>query len=68
MTQKDLAEKLKITDISFNKSLRGDYPQLQTLERIATALNVPVTDLFEQPSTDMVNCPYCGNKIKVSKE
>jgi len=43
-------------------------PSLDTLERIATALNVPITELFEQPATDIINCPYCGNKIKVSKE
>ena len=68
ITQKELAEKLGITDISLNKSLRGKYPQLQTLERIAVALNVSVSELFDQPTTDIINCPYCGNKIKVSKE
>ena len=68
ITQKELAEKLGITDISLNKSLRGKYPQLQTLERISIALGVPVTELFDQPATDIINCPYCGGKIKVSKE
>lgn len=46
ITQKELADKMGISDISLNKTLRGDYPQLQTLERIATALNVPITELF----------------------
>lgn len=68
ITQKELSERLGITDISLNKSLRGEYPQLQTLERIASALEVPVTDLFDQPAHDVVNCPYCGGKIKVGKE
>jgi transcriptional regulator with XRE-family HTH domain len=49
ITQKDLADKLGITDISLNKTLRGEYPQLQTLEKIANALEVPITHLFEQP-------------------
>ena len=48
MTQKDLAEKLGITDISLNKTLRGEYPQLQTLEKIAEKLEVPITELFEK--------------------
>lgn len=48
MTQKDLAEKLGITDISLNKTLRGEYPQLQTLEKIAEKLEVSITELFEK--------------------
>jgi len=69
ITQKALAEKLGITDISLNKTLRGEYPQLQTLERIAIALGVPMSSLFEHtPSTDVLHCPHCGGKIKVVKE
>lgn len=67
MTQKDLAHKLGITDISLNKSLRGEYPQLQTLERIASALGVPLTDLFEPPPTDVMICPKCGTKFKMEE-
>lgn len=52
MTQKDLAEILGITDISLNKTLRGEYPQLQSLEKIANALKVPITDLFEHPEKE----------------
>lgn len=48
ITQKELATQLGITDIGLNQSLRGKYPQLQTLERIDSALNVPITELFEK--------------------
>ena len=51
ITQKELAEKMGISDISLNKTLRGEYPQLQTLEKIANTLNVPVAELFEKPNT-----------------
>jgi transcriptional regulator with XRE-family HTH domain len=64
ITQKELAEKIGITDISLNKTLRGQYPQLQTLERIADALNVPIADLFEQPASDTIICPKCGAKLE----
>jgi transcriptional regulator with XRE-family HTH domain len=57
-----------ISDISLNQTLRGEYPQLQTLERIAAALGVPVTELFEQPAVDRITCPNCGAKLKVVKE
>ena len=66
--QKDLAAKLGITYIGLNKSLRGDYPQLQTLERIAAALNVPVVELFERPASGSIICPKCGTAIKLSAE
>ena len=68
ITQKDLADKLGITDISLNKTLRGEYPQLQSLEKIAKALGVPITELFESDPADVVQCPHCGGKIKLTKD
>lgn len=51
-TQKDLADKMGISDISLNKTLRGDYPQLQSLERIANALGVDIAELFVKNTPD----------------
>lgn len=65
--QKDLAEKLGITDIALRASLKGN-PTIGTLQKVADALNVPITDLFEQPAKDIINCPHCGGKIKIVKE
>lgn len=52
LTQKDLADKMGISDISLNKTLRGDYPQLQSLERIANALEVDISELFVRNTPD----------------
>jgi len=68
ITQKDLAGKLGVTDISLNKTLRGEYPQLQTLEKIAEALEVDVVDLFERPQKTTIKCPHCGNDLNVKIE
>ena len=65
--QKELAEKLGITDIALRASLKGN-PTIGTLERVSTALNVPISELFEQPQSDTINCPYCGGRIKMSKD
>lgn len=71
ITQKDLAEKLGITDISLNKTLRGEYPQLQSLEKIANALEISISTLFEEyhlpadPNT--ITCPKCGTKFKMEE-
>ncbi|MCL1943568.1 MAG: helix-turn-helix transcriptional regulator [Candidatus Azobacteroides sp.] len=64
---KDVAKQLSITEVGLSKSLNGN-PPLNRLKDIADALNVPITELFEQPATDFINCPYCGNRIKVAKE
>lgn len=64
---KELAEKIGVSDVGLRKQVQGN-PTLETLQKIADALNVPFTDLFDQPSKDIVNCPHCGGKIKIGKE
>lgn len=68
ITQKDLAGKLGVTDISLNKTLRGEYPQLQTLEKIAEALEVEIVDLFENSKAINLKCPNCGYDLNVKIE
>ena len=65
--QKELAVSIGVAEISLSRSINGN-PSLDTLNRIAEALQVPISELFEQPSTDTINCPHCGGKIKVSKD
>lgn len=45
--QKDLAEKINITEVGLSKSLNGN-PTLQRLIEIADALQVPFLELFEK--------------------
>ena len=66
ITQKELSEKIGLSQVGLSKSINGN-PTFETLEKIAVALNVPITDLFNQPATDVINCPYCNGKIRVSK-
>lgn len=69
ITQKELARRMGISDICLNRSLRIDYPHLQTLEKIAIALNVPMTAFFEldnpQSVDEVLTCPKCGQKFKL---
>ena len=65
ITQKELALKLGVSDMSLNKTLRGDYPQLQTLEKIADALEVKIIELFERSEKSNFKCPHCGGDINV---
>ena len=64
-----LASQIGITQPNMSNIVSGkSKPYLDTLERIAAALNVPVTELFDQPATDIINCPKCGAKLKLTEE
>ena len=75
ITQKELAAKLGITDISLNATLKDTKdPRISTLRRIADALGVPVTELLaegeqtapQEPQVMYVpylRCPHCGKEI-----
>ena len=65
-TQKKLSELTGIAEISLSRSINGN-PTFETLQKIAKALSVPISDLFEQPTQDIINCPHCGGKIKIDK-
>ena len=62
----DLATTLGIARVNLTKTINGN-PTKDTLERIAEALNVPISELFEQPATDTVVCPKCGTKFKMEE-
>ena len=66
LLMEQLASKLDITRITLTRNINGN-PTIETLEKIAVALGVEVSELFEQPTTNTANCPYCGNKIKITK-
>ncbi|MCL2737933.1 MAG: helix-turn-helix domain-containing protein [Bacteroidales bacterium] len=63
-----LAEKcLDITYQALYASVSGN-PTLERLQQIATALDVPITDLFDKPATGTISCPNCGTEIKLTAE
>ena len=51
-----------LSNIANNKS----SPSLETLEKIAIALNVPITELFETGVS--VVCPHCGGIVPIKIE
>ncbi|MFI3293787.1 MAG: helix-turn-helix transcriptional regulator [Rikenellaceae bacterium] len=66
--QKDLAASLGVTDIALRASLKGN-PTIGTLERVATALGVEITELFEQFAKDgSATCPHCGKPVTIKLE
>lgn len=41
-------------------------PSLETLEKIADALSVPITELFAKGN--IITCPHCGKPITIKVE
>ena len=67
ITAKELASKIGMTETGLSIAM-GDNgnPPLKRLEQIATALGVPVTELFDQPKEGVIHCPHCGKEIKLN--
>ena len=65
-TVKDLAQKMGISNVGLSQHINGN-PSVEVLERIAAALGVPVTELFEQPKSDTASltCHHCGKSIEI---
>lgn len=63
-TQKDLAQKMGVAEISLSRSINGN-PNLETLQKIADALEVEISELFTAKETDVITCPKCGSKFKL---
>jgi transcriptional regulator with XRE-family HTH domain len=65
ITAKELAAMLEMTETGLSIAISDNgNPPLKRLQRIAAALDVPITDLFEQPAKDEIHCPQCGARFK----
>jgi len=63
----ELAAKMNIAQESLSRAINGN-PTISTLEKIAAALGVEVTDLFDKPSSGNFTCPSCGAELKLTAE
>ena len=70
MKMEDLAQILRVTRITLTRNINGN-PTMETLQKIATALNVQVWELFTASTTGEINgfVEYRGTIYKIqSKE
>lgn len=52
LTQIELAQRLGVSKISVNSWVTGrSYPTIDTLDRISTMLDVPITHFFDEPAS-----------------
>lgn len=73
ITQIELADKLGVSRSSIVKTLAGN-PSQETLEKISSAIEVPMWQLFASPSEVQkendggYKCPNCGYPLKIKVE
>jgi transcriptional regulator with XRE-family HTH domain len=67
MTQQELADKLGISRQALGKQINGKL-LVETAQRIADALGVSITELFEKRPESVLTCPHCGKEIKIKVE
>ena len=66
-----LSKAIGITQPNTSNIVNGKTtPSLETLERIANALCIPITELFEKPNKEYasITCPHCGKDINLKIE
>lgn len=75
MTQQELADMIGVSYQSIKQTLNAPSVTTATLEKIASALNVPMWQLFAspeeiQPKNDSLSltCPHCGKSITLKAE
>jgi len=64
VTMESLAQSLGYTRQNLTKTLSNN-PTIGTLEKIADALDVEITELFAPDTETRIICPHCGNIIKI---
>lgn len=62
-----LAANMGISVSSLNQSISGN-PRVDTLAKIASILNVSVSELFEKKPKPTFTCPHCGKEITIKVE
>ena len=69
MTVSDLSDLLGVSRQALSKQIQGKM-LVETAERIANALDVPVSSLFDDYKTgnNVIYCPHCGKPIRFSKD
>ena len=62
LTVKDVAERMGIRPPSLSRAI-NENTTVEMLYRIAWAIGVHVTELFEKPEVDVVTCPKCEHRF-----
>ena len=66
LSKTDVAKRMNLSRESLYRILSGN-PTLDNVNKLANALGVPVSDLFDEPANDVFQCPKCGTTLVVKE-
>ena len=61
----DLAAKINIHQESLSRVIAKNSTSTANLEKIAIALAIPISELFDKPNGSIFQCPKCGEELHV---
>ena len=64
MTVSDLAEKMGRSQEQLSRIINGN-PTLSTLQKIADVLDISVSEIFDDPKSNILICPNCQARLHV---
>lgn len=59
-----VASRMGVTPQALSRVINGN-PTVEMVERVAAAIGVSVSELFERPATGDFICPNCGAHLEV---
>jgi len=59
-----VALRMGVVPQALSRVINGN-PTVEMVERVAAAIGVPVSELFEQPGKGDFACPKCGARLEV---
>ena len=63
----ELANALGVKQPQLSRTINNPRITLDDMEKIAQAIGCKISDFIEEP-TNEIYCPYCGRRIKFSKD
>lgn len=65
LTSVAVAKKMGVVPEALSRVINGN-PTVDTVERVAAAIGVPVSELFEAPAAGNFVCPNCGVSLRLN--
>lgn len=64
-----VATRMGVVSQALSRVINGN-PTVDMLERVAKAIGVPITDLFDRPADTEATgtCPHCGKPVRIKLE
>ncbi|MDR1937994.1 MAG: helix-turn-helix domain-containing protein [Tannerellaceae bacterium] len=67
LSKTDIAKRMGLSRESLYRILSGN-PTLENIQKLADAIGISVSELFEEKDNSAIYCPNCGAKLKIVKE